>query len=709
VGLWKSNPRRDLAFWACLTAGASCLLAGVLLFVAARSLFDAEVFGERAARSLSDPGVAAYAAEMVTRSVIKSRPDLIAVRPLLLASANSIVSARPFGALVGAAATRAHEAAFSEGGRRVILSVPDLEVLVRDALRQASPELAAKIPKQLEAAIGSLGDGHRARYLVDAWRIGQNLKWLWRALFPLGVALLSLALWLARARRRGLVRLGMALVVTGLILAALPAASGMAAMMIDSPLERGLVQGLVRAFFGDLEDWGLFLVGLGVLFAAGASSLLEHVDPITSLQRFGRLTVAPPPSIAGRLGWGLALLTLGLLSAGYPAEMLRAATIVMGVCAAYIGVRELFRLFLERLAPAALEVDTLHGRQWALAVSVVMAVVAVLGVAWALWRNPAVKKVHATEMACNGYPTLCDKRVDEVVFAGAHNAMSNQEIDGWMFPHHEGSIPHQLRDGVRALLIDVHYGFPGAARIKTDMSGEPLADKVKEAIGAEAYEAALRIRNRLVGADEGHKGVYLCHGLCELGAYELEPTLADIHEFLVAHPDEVLLLDIEDYVKPEDIAAAFETSGLSEFVYKGPVSPRLPTLREMIGAGQRVLVVLESGRPGVEWLRPAYQGIVRETPYSFHKPEDFSCRPNRGVDGSPLFLLNHWIETTPMPKPSNAAIVNSYEVLLARARQCAQERGHLPNIVAVDFYKTGDLVRVVDQLNGTAAAQPAAR
>jgi hypothetical protein len=28
-------------------------------------------------------------------------------------------------------------------------------------------------------------------------------------------------------------------------------------------------------------------------------------------------------------------------------------------------------------------------------------------------------------------------------------------------------------------------------------------------------------------------------------------------------------------------------------------------------------------------------------------------------------------------------------------------RGHLPNLLAVDFYKRGDLFRVVDTLNGT--------
>ena len=68
----------------------------------------------------------------------------------------------------------------------------------------------------------------------------------------------------------------------------------------------------------------------------------------------------------------------------------------------------------------------------------------------------------ATEiMACNGAPELCDRRIDQVSFPAAHNAMSNAEIPGWMFPHHSVAFPGQLQNGVRALLIDIHYGFPG--------------------------------------------------------------------------------------------------------------------------------------------------------------------------------------------------------------------------------------------------------
>jgi hypothetical protein len=65
-----------------------------------------------------------------------------------------------------------------------------------------------------------------------------------------------------------------------------------------------------------------------------------------------------------------------------------------------------------------------------------------------------------------------------------------------------------------------------------------------------------------------------------------------------------------------------------------------------------------------------------------------------------LFQINHWIETTPTPKPSNAEIVNAREFLLARARQCRKQRGRLPNILAVDFALTGDVVGAAAELNG---------
>jgi hypothetical protein len=34
------------------------------------------------------------------------------------------------------------------------------------------------------------------------------------------------------------------------------------------------------------------------------------------------------------------------------------------------------------------------------------------------------------------------------------------------------------------------------------------------------------------------------------------------------------------------------------------------------------------------------------------------------------------------------------------ARECRRERGMMPNLIAIDFYRTGDLLDVVDAMNG---------
>jgi hypothetical protein len=246
-------------------------------------------------------------------------------------------------------------------------------------------------------------------------------------------------------------------------------------------------------------------------------------------------------------------------------------------------------------------------------------------------------------------------------------------------------------------LFDVHAGVPVAGHVKTEIDSGSR-EKFERAVGKEGLDAAMRIRDRLVGQQEGRRGLYLCHGFCELGATLLLEPLRAMREFLVANPNEVLVLVIEDYVEPAELAAAFEESGLDGLVYRGPARPPWPTLREMIDSRQRVLVLIESGRGGVPWIHPAFE-VMQETPYHFKQPSELSCAANRGGSAGSLFLMNNWIDTTPAPKPSNAAIVNAAPALLERARRCEKERGRRPNVVAVDFYRTGGLFEAVRTLN----------
>jgi hypothetical protein len=68
--------------------------------------------------------------------------------------------------------------------------------------------------------------------------------------------------------------------------------------------------------------------------------------------------------------------------------------------------------------------------------------------------------------------------------------------------------------------------------------------------------------------------------------------------------------------------------------------------------------------------------------------------------------MNHWIESTPSPKPTNAQIVNAHDFLLKRIRAFRKERAHLPNLVAVDFDREGDLVAVAHELNEEPLSRP---
>ena len=108
-----------------------------------------------------------------------------------------------------------------------------------------------------------------------------------------------------------------------------------------------------------------------------------------------------------------------------------------------------------------------------------------------------------------------------------------------MFPHHEAGMPQMLRDGVRALLIDVHYGFAGGASIKTDMTAEPNAEKIKAAVGVEGYSKRRdQIREPLNRSRESQRKAYFCHGFCELGSMLSSQRSVTSETLSVAHPDE---------------------------------------------------------------------------------------------------------------------------------------------------------------------------
>jgi hypothetical protein len=377
---------------------------------------------------------------------------------------------------------------------------------------------------------------------------------------------------------------------------------------------------------------------------------------------------------------------------------------VAGVYLVYEGVSVILRLVYR--PPAEKEKRAPRRRRL---VGPAVAGIAVAAAVAAFLAAGGTTTAAPREGPCNGHLELCDRPLDQVALAATHNSMS-VPLPGWFSAMQEAPIAQQLADGIHGLLIDTHYAdrLPnGRVRTYFGSQRDLRAQAQHDGVSPASVDAALRLRDRLGFRGDGERGMYLCHSFCELGASRLEPVLDDLHRFLVANPNEVLVVVNQDYVTPADFVKAATDAGLADLAYKGPTDD-WPTLREMIDSGQRVVFLAENHAGAAPWYRLAYDSITQETPFGFSRVPELtahdalpaSCRPNRGPDGAPLFLVNHWITTDPVPLASNAAAVNAYDPLLARLRECRSIRDRFPNLVAVDFYREGDLFRAVDTLNG---------
>src|SRR4029079_3956478 len=136
--------------------GVFALTTGAMLGLLRRGLFNSDAFADRLAGSLSDRRVSAHVANVLPQEVVREMPDLVAVRPLLLSAANGVASSDAFARVARVAARQAHAALFSRGARKLLMSVPRVELILRGAVANASPGLAARIPTRLSTMVASV-------------------------------------------------------------------------------------------------------------------------------------------------------------------------------------------------------------------------------------------------------------------------------------------------------------------------------------------------------------------------------------------------------------------------------------------------------------------------------------------------------------------------------------------------------------------------
>jgi hypothetical protein len=687
------------------------VLGLVLVFGSAVSLYlrenvhDRQGFATNVVESFQDEGVASYAGTQIAAQVVAAYEDLIAAQVALDQLLPIVLTSDVAAPIIFRAAEDIHETLFDPGGESYVLDLADIGSLVASILQVRGVEAAASVPTDLRGAFLTIAETEPVTLLV---RMAEKANLLTYILPPVALVLLGLSLALANNRRRAAAWMGVGIAACGLLfwIGAQLLESATLNELADSDVEDA-ARGVMDAFVGGVDTWSFVLGAVGALIAAAAISAFSAAEVNARVRAAWRVAATTPGKEWHRAVRAVALVALGAFVAFRHELALTIICVALGFYLVLIGLSELVRQ-LERLSSRGAETADRRSRRvvaWIVAAVGVAAVV--VAVVLVLARGPDVEEAAGVVAGtgCNGHDELCDRPLNEVAFATAHNAMS-AAASKFTNPNQPQGVIAQLDAGIRGFLIDAYDGAPGErGLINTQLTDEIRASLVDQ-VGEDGLAAVARLVGKPLDSNAqltGEVSQYLCHVVCEIGATPMVDVLTEVKTWLDEHPREVIVVFIQDEgVTPEEIERVFAESGLLDLVYEHEPGTPWPTLRQMIDAGTRVVVLAEHvGAPGT-WYHQGFD-LAQETPYDNPTVDalrsDESCAPNRGGTAGDIFLLNHWVARYP-PRPSDARTVNAYDFLLDRARRCEEIRGLLPNLVAVDFYDRGDLVAVVDELNG---------
>ena len=681
------------------------LLAGLAATYVKLELADPEPFADRAVAALRSSEVRQAIAEQVAVEMVeRGSPDLVASRPLVLTGVEAVLETDEFARVLRRAAIAAH-ALLLNGDRDVIVELEEGTELLIPAVRSVSPEVAGQIPTDLNPRIAAVRGSDAATSLV---RLADAADAAAVPLVFAAVALLALSVALAPDRRRAAASAGLmvaagtalALVATTALRAqVLSHAQGVGALSDEEA--RSAAGATWDALAGDLETW-FAVVGVGGLAISVSALLVEaRFDRHAALRNAVDLVAGGrlPRSLRVLRGLGLAAIGALILLEADPVFTL--AAVALGGMLVLLGLSE--TLSVTSAAAARPRVDRRRRRVLVTGGALALGALAAATALILIGRGGPPAPPAAGEIrACNGAAVLCDRRLDQVVLPGTHNSMSAADRPGWYFANQIRPIPSQLRDGIRLLMIDPHYGVEDSeGRVRTDLRAEGTnRNRVGGRLGAQAVEVAERLAGRLgLVPAEGERAIYLCHTLCELGAERMASTLDEIRGFLERNPSEVLIVILESSVDPAEVEREFEEADLEPYLAVLDRGRPLPTLRRMIASGRRLVVFDEGDGGAAEWYQPEFL-FVKDTPIRSVLRSPGSCEPGRGEPESPLLLMNHWVDRFP-PSPSANRRISDRESLLTRVRSCRRRRGAMPNLIAVDFYGSGAVLPVARELNMT--------
>ncbi|HEX3318554.1 MAG TPA: hypothetical protein VHR88_11070 [Solirubrobacteraceae bacterium] len=711
---WTRRGRLTASMILTVVAALFLLVGGLTLYLR-QEVSDEGAFAHRAQSALQKADIRQTISDQIVNTAIeRGSTELLQAKPLLQAITDAALRTPAFRTVFRTAALHLHRLAFSRNETSVALSLADVGQVVAGAAKAIAPKLAARIPPDLDAR---LLDFRKRQWATKTLEVADKVRLLGILLPIAAVLLFAAAIAVAPDRRSAVARSGVGIAVV--------AAIGFGALLYlrdsihlmgiggDGDTVTRAGRELFDVYFADLRTWCLWVGAAGLILAAAATSVLQPVEVAGRARRARALLLRTPATRAGRVARGVAIVAVSLFVVLDPGTFLSVLAILAGAFGLFFGTSEVLSVVTRPLGQSQAEISR-RRRRALLSAGATVLVLALLGGGLALafsggseTKRPALG-ADQNPTYCNGFRELCNRNLDQVTFAATHNSMSSASYRGFFFPAQRGTLGGQLNFGVRGLLIDAYYGIhdPKRNRVRTDLANNE-ANAIVRALPPGVLAAAKRLAGSVgLGDLKGKKELYLCHGLCELGAVRMTDALGEVRDFMAKHPDEVLVIFIEDYVKAADIAKAFKQAGLLRYTLVHNRDAPWPTLRQMITSGKRLLVMAENrpDLPRVPWYQDGFD-LTQDTPYQFPSSKDMrdfkvSCALNRGNDNSPLFLVNHWIERF-NPTPSVSAKVNAYPFLFKRARSCDRIRGaQRPTLLAVDFYDEGNVLGVVNALNG---------
>jgi hypothetical protein len=291
--------------------------------------------------------------------------------------------------------------------------------------------------------------------------------------------------------------------------------------------------------------------------------------------------------------------------------------------------------------------------------------------------------------ACNNSPELCALPYDTITHLGAHDspfvrdATTDDSISGNQY--YNSTV--QLSAGVRLLTAQVHSS-----------NGE----------------------------------WHLCHTSCDLlDAGLLSSWLEEILTWLDSNPNDVvtILLVNSDNATPDELAAQFSSSGITQYSYTPPstTSPpapgQWPTLQALITANTRLLSFVAS--LDLTQITSTNSYLMDEFTFIFENQfqvdslSNFSCTPNRpssvegnvgaAIGSNRMPLMNHFLDESELfgievPDISNITITNGpgsdVGNLGYSLNSCKSAYGKTPTFTLVDFFDQGPAIAAVDNING---------